>query len=106
MNSLNFSKSQTNHATHERILVHNLLSIRHHLEAVHSRCWIVSNIVANANATIEKLNSKMLVIAIAIVHKNAVLLCCAENYGNIGFRLRAQRLHFDKAVVVEESQRC
>lgn len=48
----------------------------------------------------------MLVVVISIVHQHAVVLRRAENYGNIRFRLHSERLHFDEAVVVEESQRC
>lgn len=47
----------------------------------------------------------MLVVVVAVVHQHAVLLRRAENYGHIRFRLHPKRLHFDEAVVVEESER-
>lgn len=78
-----------------------IFAIGNHLKAVHRGHRIVADIIANAYASIEQLDGQMGVLS--IVHEYAILLGAAEHNGDIRLRPRAQRLQFDKRIVVDKT---
>lgn len=78
-----------------------ILSIGNHFEAIHSRHRIITNIVADTNATIEEFHSQMCILA--IVHKDAVLFGTAKDNRYICLGPCAQWFKFHKRIVVHKA---